>query len=144
MKIIFDSKDRSVLSFEKGEEFINALNAFAKERDASFTFSMIGGASSADIAFFDMNTKEYVTKTFLPGFSKNIEIITVTGNVAWCEGNSMVHAHGIFSNEEYQTFAGHIMKLNLSITAETVISWLPEKIEREFDSETCLKLLKGK
>ncbi len=142
MKVIFDSKDKSVVVVGKGEEFISAITKFAKERDVSFTFSMIGGASSVDIAFFDMNEKKYVTKTFSPGFSKNIEIVTVTGNVAWYEGEPMVHAHGIFSNEEYQSFNGHIMKITISITAETMINWLPTKIERQFEEETCLKLLK--
>jgi len=141
MKIIFDSKEKTVLAVEKGEEFLSTITTLAKERDASFTFSMIGGASSVDLAFFDMGKKDYVTKTFLPGFSENIEIVTVTGNVAWFEGEPIVHAHGIFSNEEYKTFGGHIMKLPISITAETFINWLPEKLNRKFDEGLCLKLL---
>lgn len=144
MKIIFDSKDKSIVAIEKGEEFISTITNFAKERGTSFTFSMIGGASEVEIAFFDMNKKEYTSKIFKPGYSQNIEIVTVTGNVAWYEDEPMIHAHGIFSNEEYHTFAGHVIKIIISITGETMINWLPEKIQREFDEEICLKLLKEK
>lgn len=144
MKIIFDSKEKSIIAVEKGEEFISSIAKFAKDRGVSFAFSMIGGASEVDLAFYDMNIKEYISKKFLPGYSKNIEIVTVTGNVAWYEGGPMVHAHGIFSNEEYQTFAGHVMKIMISITGETIINWLPQKLERQYEEETCLKLLKEK
>jgi predicted DNA-binding protein with PD1-like motif len=141
MKILFDSNEKTILVLDRGEEFLSAIGALVKERDKSCTFSMIGGASSVDLAFFDMIKKEYTTQTFLHGFSQNIEIVNVTGNVAWFEGSPLVHAHGIFSNEEYKTFGGHIIKIDISITAETVIEWLPEKLMRKFDQELCLKLL---
>lgn len=142
MKVIFDSKDKSIVKFEKGDKCFSLFTELAKERDTSFYFTMIGGCSAVELAFFDSNEKKYITKTFTPGFSKNIEIVNVTGNVTWYGGKPVIHAHGVFSNEEYKCFGGHIMKIMISITGETVVNWLPTKIERQFEKETCLKLMK--
>lgn len=137
MQIIFDSQEKTVAKIEVGEEFIATLTAFAKERDKSATFSMIGGANLVDVAYYDMDKENYLTKTFT---DSNIEVLPVTGNIAWFEGSPVVHAHGVFSGRDYVCFGGHIMKLMISITGELVIDWLPTKMERE-RSGPCLKLL---
>ena len=140
MKTIFDSEKKSVISFEKGEEGIAMLGELAEKRGTSFHFSMIGGCSSVDLAFYDMKKKEYEIKNHA---AENIEIVTITGNVAWYDGKPLVHAHGVFSNEQYECFGGHIMKLVFSAIGETVIDWLPVKMERELQAESGLKVLCG-
>ena len=141
MKIIFDSKDKTVLTTDKGEEFFTVMNAFAKERDMSFTFSVIGGCNLVELAYYDLDVKKYLTKEFS---DKNIEIVTMTGNVAWYEGDPLIHTHGIFSDRNYACYGGHVMKLVISATGEVVINWLTEKLTRIFDEDTCLKLLNNK
>lgn len=141
MKIIFDSKEKTVVKFEKGDNCLVLLTAIAKKRDASFNFNMIGGCASVDLAFFHVGDKKYIVKSFTPGYSGNIEILNVNGNVAWFDGSPVMHAHGVFSDEEYKCFGGHIMKMTISITGETFIHWLPKKLSRELDNEMCLKLL---
>ncbi len=140
MKIIYDSKEKSVITVEKGEEFFTTMNAFAKERDTSFTFSVIGGCDFVDIAYYDLDAKKYITKEFI---DRNTEIITMTGNVAWYEGEPLIHTHGVFGNREYQCFGGHVMKLMISATAEVAISWLDKKLQKEFNEETGLKFYCG-
>ena len=137
MKIIFDSETRSVVLFEKGDEPIALLAALAGERDRSFTFSMIGGCSEVKLGYYEIAKQDYLVETFT---SQNFELITVTGNVAWYEGKPMVHAHGVFGKEEYKTFGGHIMSMIISATGETVIEWLPVKLEKKIDSASGLKL----
>ncbi len=141
MKIIFDSKEKTVVKFDKGDECLPLLLQLASGRDTSLCFSMIGGCSLVEVAFFDINEKKYVSKEFVPGFSNNIEVLSMTGNIAYFEGKPVVHAHGVFSDEEYKTFGGHINKIVISITGEVIIDWLSQKIEREYDAEFCLKLL---
>lgn len=138
MKIIFDSKEKTVLAVEKGEEFFEVMNKFAKERNKSFTFSAIGGCDMVELAYYSLEEKKYLTKEFS---DTNIEIVTMTGNVAWYEGEPLIHTHGVFGGREYNTYGGHIMKLHISATAEVMINWLSEKMERKMDKETCLKLL---
>ena len=138
MEIIFDSKNRSVVRVDKGEECLSILQSLAEERDASFTFSIIGACSLAELSFYDLNKKEYSSKTFNSG---DMEILSVAGNVAWFEKEPILHAHGVFSNEKYETFGGHIVKIIISTTGEVVIDWLSKKIYKKYNKETVLKLL---
>src|ERR1035437_5421537 len=138
MKIIFDSKDKTILTVDMGEEFFTVINKFAKDRNTSFTFSVIGGCESVELAYYDLGSKKYITKEFK---EEIIEIITMTGNAAWYEGKPLIHAHGVFSGKNYRCFGGHVMKIPISLTAEVVISWLNKKIEKEYDTETGLKFL---
>ncbi len=138
MQIILDSQNKSVVRVDKGEECLSILKSFAQKKDASFNFSIIGACAEVELSYFDVAMKKYFNKVFNTG---NIEIVSVNGNVAWAEGEAMVHAHGVFSDEEYKCFGGHIVKCIVSITGEAVIDWLPNKISKKIDEETDLKFL---
>ena len=45
-------------------------------------------------------------------------MVSVNGNVAWFENEPIVHMHGVFSDEEYKCFGGHVAKLVISIPAK--------------------------
>jgi predicted DNA-binding protein with PD1-like motif len=137
MKIIFDSKTKSIVQFEKGDEPIALLTALAEERDLSFFFSMIGGCTEVELAYYDIDTKAYASKTHS---ARNIEVITITGNVAWVEGKAWVHAHGVFGNDNHECFGGHINRLTISATGETSIDWIPKRLEKRVDTVSGLKL----
>mgnify|MGYP001596619523 FL=1 len=138
MQIILDSQNRSVVKTERGEDALVILKTMAKEKDASFSFAMIGACSFVELGYYDFEKREYFSKEFR---EENMEIVSVNGNVAWNENEPIVHAHGVFSNEKYKCFGGHISRLTISITGEVVIDWLPEKIMKRYDKETGLKLL---
>ncbi|OGI66453.1 hypothetical protein A3H53_04570 [Candidatus Nomurabacteria bacterium RIFCSPLOWO2_02_FULL_40_10] len=138
MQIILDSQNKSVVRIEKGEEFLSVLKSVAQKKDLSCNFSMIGACREVELSYFDVATKKYFKKVFNMG---NIEMVSVNGNVTWFEGEPMIHAHGVFSDEEYKCFGGHIAKLIISITGEVVIDWLPSKINKKVDKETGLKFL---
>ena len=138
MQIIFDSQNKSVVRMEKGEDCLDVLKSLAEEKDKSFNFSIIGAGSLAELGYYDLVERKYLSKIFVP---EHIEIISVIGNITWYENKPVVHAHGVFSNENYETFGGHIVKLIISLTGETIIDWLPEKIIKKYDEKTGLKLL---
>jgi predicted DNA-binding protein with PD1-like motif len=137
MKIILDSKTKSIVQFEKGDEPIALLTALADERDHSFFFSMIGGCTEVELAYYDIDTKAYASKTHS---ARNIEVINVTGNVAWHEGKPWVHAHGVFGDDDHNCFGGHVNSFIISATGETSIDWLPERLEKKTDPASGLKL----
>jgi len=138
MQIILDLQDKSILKIEKGEECLDVLESLAKEKDRSFSFSIIGACSFIGLSYYDLKTKKYFTKEFN---ADSFEILSLSGNVAWCEGEPVVHAHGVFSGENYECFGGHVSKLVISITGEAVIDWLPQKINKKYDPVTGLKFL---
>ena len=138
MQIILESQNKSVIKIEKGEDCLEILKSLAKERDKSFLFSIIGACSLVELSYYDLKNRKYFSKEFT---EENMEILNVNGNVAWSEDEPIVHAHGVFSNENYETFGGHVVKLVISLTGETIIDWLPEKIIKKYDEKTSLKLL---
>lgn len=91
-----------------------------------------------ELAWYNLKQKEYVNKTV----AENLEIATVTGNVAMKEEEMIIHAHGVFSDKDMQTVAGHVNTMKVSAACEVFLIKLDGKIEREFDETTGLKLLK--
>ena len=138
MQIIFDSKEKSIARIDKGEECLSVLKSLAKERNKSFTFTIIGACSMVELGFYHPKTKEYSSKEFN---ADSIEILSVNGTVAWFESEPLIHAHGVFSDDKYETFGGHVARMIISLTGETAIEWLSEKILKKYDEETGLKLL---
>lgn len=138
MQIIFDSQNKSVVRIDKGEKCLEVLKSLAKKKNFSFSFSLIGACREVELSYFDVATKTYFKKVFNTG---NIEMVSVNGNVAWSENEPIVHMHGVFSNENYECFGGHVVRLIISITGEAVIDWLPKKIMKKLDPETGLRLL---
>ena len=138
MQIILESQNKSVIKIEKGEDCLEILKSLAKERDKSFLFSIIGACSLVELSYYDLKNRKYFSKEFT---EENMEILNVNGNVAWSEDEPIVHAHGVFSNENYETFGGHVVKLVISLTGEKIIYLLPQKIIKKYDEETGLKLL---
>lgn len=138
MQIILDTPNKSVIRLETGEECLGALKVLALEKNASFNFSVIGAAATVELGYYHLEEQRYFSREF---GSSHIEVISVVGNVAWDEAEPIVHAHGVFSNEKYECFGGHVMKIIISATGEVAIDWLPEKINKKHDPKTGLKLL---
>ena len=138
MQIVFDSQNKSIVRIDRGEDCLEVLKSLAKEKNLSFNFSMIGGCSLVELGYYDLKTKKYSTKEFN---EEGMEILSVSGNAAWDEGAPIVHAHGVFSKKNYETFGGHVVKLIISLTGEVIIEWLPKKIMKKLDGETGLKPL---
>jgi predicted DNA-binding protein with PD1-like motif len=74
-----------------------------------------------------------------------LEIASCTGNVAVDEeGEVVIHAHMVVSNEKCEAFGGHLMKgSEVGATAELVmVEATGEKVQRVYDEKTKLKLWK--
>ncbi|MBP6884709.1 MAG: DNA-binding protein [Candidatus Pacebacteria bacterium] len=137
MKIAFDSKEKTIVQFEKGDEPVSLLAKLAGERGVSCHFYMIGGCTDVELAYYDIVTKDYSSKVHS---GNNIEVINVTGTVGWFEGAPMTHAHGVFSGPDHSCYGGHVNYLHMSATGETIVEWLPEKLKKETDEVSGLKL----
>jgi len=74
-----------------------------------------------------------------------LEIASCTGNIAVDEeGQVIIHAHLVVSDEKGKAFGGHLMKgSHVGATAELMmIEAVGVKLQKVFDQETKLKLLK--
>lgn len=139
MKIILKSEQFRILRFDKGDDLINDLINFCREKGvkAGF-FTGLGASQEVTISYYDLHTKTYLDKTI----SEDLEIVSLTGNIAKMEGKIIIHSHGAFSNSQYVVFAGHVKKLIVSATCELHLIILKGNITRKFDRETGLNLMK--
>ena len=124
---------------KKGQEVADGILDFCKKREIkSAYFSAIGAVSEAEIAFYDIQKKEYSFKKY----EEDLEINSITGNVAVFKNKPMIHAHGTFSDKNMKTIGGHLKSAIVSGTCETFLAELNETLVRSYDSNTGLNLIK--
>lgn len=138
MKLILKDNRRYVLRFDSGEEFIGKFKEFCvkKNIEAGF-FTGIGATSEITLGLFDLDTKKYIEKDF----KENLEVVGLTGNISKTRDNTTLHVHGVFGTRSYESIAGHVKKLVVSVTLEIHLIALDGKINRKIDEKTGLNLM---
>lgn len=138
MKIIIQKNELMVLRFDVGDNLFETLEEFVKSNNInSGNFSAIGSAKEATLSYFNLETKQFEDQKII----ENIEIVSLSGNIAWMNNEPIIHAHGVFSKKDLSTFGGHVKKLVISATCEVVLNTFNEQIFRKHDGITGLNLL---
>jgi predicted DNA-binding protein with PD1-like motif len=134
MKIIIQEK---IIRFDQGDEVIAKLLEYCNsEHIEAAYFTGLGACATVTLAYYDLEKKKYVDKKF-----EDLEIVSLTGNVAKLAKDTIIHAHGVFGDKHYQTVGGHIKELIVSATCEVHLSILKGKMRRSYDNTTGLNLL---
>ena len=129
---------RYLLRFDRGEEIVSGLAVFAaQERIPGASFTAIGAAEKVVISFYHGRLKQYEDMVI----KDELEIASLTGNIAWKENAPVVHAHGVFSDRNMKSFGGHVKKCVVSFTGEVSLFVFGKKVERAHDEKTGLNLL---
>lgn len=138
MKVVAKEGGRYLLRFDRGEEVIVGLGLLAaQERIAGASFAALGAAGKVVLSFYNGRTRKYEDMVI----KDELEIASLSGNIAWKGNEPIVHAHGVFSDRHLKTFGGHVKKCVTSFTCEVAVSVFGKKIERQFDEKTGLNLL---
>lgn len=138
MKEILKEKNLFVLRFDLGEEILETLGSFCeKEGVYSGKITAIGAISELVVSFYDLPNKQYVDRAF----SKPLEIASFSGNISKKDGELVIHAHGVFSDEKGLCVGGHVKKMIVSATCELIIEVFEGKIARESNQDIGLNLM---
>lgn len=139
MQIITKQGNTYILRFDRGEEFIPTLQHFCTihEIKAAY-FHGIGACHKLELAWYNLETKDYEVHNI----EENLEITSLTGNIALIDDVVFAHTHGVFGNRQLQTLAGHVKSMEISATCELKLDVFEGEIKREFDDVTGLKLMK--
>lgn len=129
-----------LVKLEKGELLIESLSKLVKDEAIQGAWiSGLGGALWAELGFYDLEQKQYHWQ------KKNelLEITSLQGNIAWQEGEPVLHIHGTFSDRNMNAFGGHVKELAVGGTCELLLHrWNEEAgLTRSKDLETGLTLL---
>ncbi len=135
-----DGSTAYAVIFDTGDEFVEGLTEFAKERrlDASH-FTAVGGFSTATLGYFDVDAKEYRK---IP-VTEQVEVLTLAGDIAFDKenGEPKVHAHVVLGRVDGSTIGGHVMKAEVRPTLEIVLEESTSHLKRVHDPETGLALI---
>lgn len=127
-----------VLRLNKGEEVISSLQALIERLNIkSGRVTGIGATNSITIGVFNASTKEYNKRVI----EEDMEILSLSGNLSRMNGAPYVHVHGSFASLD-AVYGGHLNSARISATAELVIDVFQVEVERKFDEETGLNLMK--
>jgi predicted DNA-binding protein with PD1-like motif len=121
-----------------GEEIHTTLKALARERAIpSAALTGLGAVNDVTLAFFDPAKRVYREMRLI----EDLEVATMTGNIAWAGDEPIIHLHGVVSRADCTTAAGHIMRGIVSVTLEVMIRVDSMKMGRSHDAGFGLNLL---
>ncbi|MHC4932853.1 MAG: PPC domain-containing DNA-binding protein [Planctomycetota bacterium] len=121
-----------VVKLDPGEEIVASLVAVAEAEDIAGGFlTGLGSTSQVDIAFFDPDKKEYVSRAF----KEPMEIGSLVGSFSKLEDEHHVHVHITVAGPELLAFTGHLSRGVVGTACEIYIRKLPREIRRTKDPE---------
>ena len=127
-----------LLVFDRGDEVIATLRAFAERngiRGASFT--AIGAVERAVIAWWSWTIKEYERREV----EEQLEILSLTGNIAVENGRVKVHAHVALGRRDGIAAGGHLLEATVRPTLEMRVVEYAQPLTRAKDAKTGLSLI---
>ena len=132
--------DKLYVRLDKDDEIIGALtDVCAKENLTAAQIQGIGGCDSVTVGVFDCEKKVYNEKT-VEGL---LEMTSLDGNLTYYEGKPYLHLHATFAyreDGEIRLISGHLLKANIGLTGEIVITLANGKIGRKFIEELGIRV----
>ena len=118
-----------LMVLRQNDDLFEHLQNFARtEKIPSANFTGMGFVDIT-FGFFDFERKKYEPKDF-----KNVELVSMSGTIAWKNDSTSIHAHGVVADKTFQAFGGHILKGKVGTgSAEILITVHEQKFQRKKD-----------
>jgi len=119
-----------LMVLRQGDDVFARLEALM--RDEAIPAAVISGfgfVREATFGFFDFETKQYRPKTMT-----DLELTNMTGTLVWKDGKPAIHAHGTVGDDNFRTFGGHLLALEVGRgSLEISLLVIPTRLERAVD-----------
>jgi len=127
-----------VLIFDKGDEPVAGLTAFAKaQKLGAAHFTAIGAFSDVTLGYFDRAKRDYKK---IP-LHEQVEVLSLLGDVALDKGEPKIHAHVVVGRADGEARGGHLLEARVWPTLEVVLIESPRHLRKRHDPETGLALI---
>jgi predicted DNA-binding protein with PD1-like motif len=127
-----------VLVFDRGDEVVKTLTAFAKEHGLSAAhFTAIGAFSEARLGYFQRDKKDYKK---IP-VNDQVEVLSLIGDIALEKAEPKIHAHAVLGTADGGTRGGHLLEATVWPTLEVVLTESPQHLRKKIDPEVGLALI---
>lgn len=128
-----------MVRLNKGELLVESLLSLVEQENLpSCWITVIGGAQSAKLGFYNLDEQKY------EGHDMNelTEITGLQGNLTWIDGKPSVHLHGTFAKADLSVVGGHVEEVVVSGTCEIFLQkWNGDKLTKSKDADTGLCLI---
>ena len=118
-----------IARIDKGEDIVDIKLA---------SIQALGAINDFTVGVFKTKEKKY----FANEFKGDYEIVSLTGTINTMNGEYYSHMHLSAGNDQGEVFGGHLNKAIVSATCEMVIQVINGQVDRYFDEEIGLNLLK--
>ena len=126
------------LIFDKGDEVVKTLTAFADEHElAGAHFTAIGAFNDVTLGYFDRERKDYVK---IP-IREQVEVLSLVGDIARQDGAPKVHAHVVVGKADGTAHGGHLLDGRVWPTLELILTETSRELARVSDRESGLALI---
>jgi uncharacterized protein len=137
-KLIDESPKTFILVFETGDELADGLLQFAREKKLSAaSFRAVGALSSVRLAWFSWENKRDEPSVAV---DEQIELLSLTGDVAHKDGDPVVHAHAVIAKQDGTAHGGHLLKAHVRPTCEIVLTESPAQLQKFVGPQSGLAL----
>ncbi len=125
-------RDSYVIRFERGEEIVGSLIDFCDKEGVKLAeVSGIGAAEMIELGYYKVPTRDYKTKMF----QDEHEITGLLGNVSTLNSKPYLHLHATIGDENFNAFAGHLVRATVSGTCEAIVRLVDGDVDRFRDEE---------
>jgi predicted DNA-binding protein with PD1-like motif len=140
-KMLNDGPEQTyALIFDKGDEPVSLISAFAREHKiGAARLSAIGAFSELVLGYFDWEKKEYQR---IP-VREQVEVLSLLGDIALGEkGEPKLHAHIVVGKRDGTAHGGHLLEGRVRPTLEVLLIQSPAALQKVHDPETGLALIR--
>ncbi|XMB87037.1 DNA-binding protein [Mycoplasmatota bacterium WC44] len=130
------ANNKYLFRLEAGEEVFQILKDLGKEFGTLCKISAIGACKNPKLGY--LNGTEYEWKQFNGEF----EITTFEGSISYMGDEVVPHIHVTISDRDFMAYGGHLATMIAYPMLELFVEVFDEKVEREFDENSRLNLIK--
>jgi hypothetical protein len=129
-----------IIRLKKGDRIVATLEKeLARMKIKSGFLWGLGAVSSAELMAYDLKTKKYFSKKVDGTYEVISFMAIITKGI---DGNITIHPHITLANEKFNCLGGHLKEGTVAATLEVAILESKQKVERYFDQEIGLNLIK--
>ena len=134
-----DDPKTYALIFDKGDEVVQTLTAFAKEhRLRAAHFTAIGAFSEATLGYYEWERKDYRRIEV----AEQVEVLSLMGDIAFEGDKARLHAHAVLGRRDGSACGGHLLAAKVRPTLEVILTQAPGYLARVHDPESGLALIR--
>lgn len=125
------------LCLAPGDQIVDSIAQFCS--DHAITNAQITGLGSIEdplVAHYSIQTRQFTRKELKGIF----EITALSGNVGLIDGQPAPHLHVSFSDNQMNSFGGHLLAGTCSATAEIIVTAYPSQFIKQPNEEIGLSV----